>query len=72
MAIGNFDASTLLGKQVILSHRFGDRSSIHQGQVIAVLSVLTGSRASPCLMLDEGRDDCDYFDFEDITLQVVL
>lgn len=72
MAIGNFDASTLLGKQVILSHRFGDRSSIHQGQVIAVVSAVPGSRASPSLMLDEGRAGCDYFDLEDITLQGVL
>lgn len=72
MAIANLDASALLGKHVILTHREDGFDFEHQGEVIAVISVLPGSRATPSIMLDEGPSKCDYFDLEEITIQAIL
>lgn len=72
MAIANSEASSLLGKHVILTCRQDGFDFEHQGEVIAVISVRPGSRATASLMLDEGPSRCDYFDLDEVTIQAIL
>lgn len=72
MAIANFEATSLLGKQVILTHRFEGTDSEHQGTVIAVVQALAGSRAVPSLMLEEDSTRCDYYDLDEVTIHTLL
>lgn len=73
MAIANStEASQLLGKTVVLTRFLLGSQSEHTGKVIAVISVLPGSRATPSIMLEEGASRCDYFDLEDVTIRQIL
>lgn len=72
MAIVNLEATSLLGKQVILTHRFEGTDFEHRGTVIAVVQVLAGSRAAPSLMLEEDSTRCDYFDLDEVTIHTLL
>lgn len=72
MANTKFEASELLGKHVILTHRDSGFDFEHRGTVIAVITVLPGSRATASIMLEESATRCDYFDWDEITIQAVL
>jgi hypothetical protein len=65
-------ANDLLGKTVELTRSILGSSTFHRGRVIAVISVLPGSRANPSIMVEEDSSRCDYFDLEDITIQAIL
>lgn len=72
MAIANLEATSLLGKQVILTHRDAGFDFEHRGVVIAVVQVLPGSRATASIMLEEDSRRCDYYDLDEVTIHAIL
>lgn len=72
MAIFNAtDLQAFLGKTVRFDQVFQGKQSEHQGQVIAVISVIPGSAMEPALMVDEGNGRREYFHLGDITIRHV-
>lgn len=68
----SIEPSALLGKSVVLTRRDAGFDFEHRGTVIAVISVLPGSRATASIMLEEDSTRCDYFDLDEITIRSVL